>query len=53
MTNDEITKEAFYDDLDKLISKGPAADKLILLGDMNARVGNDHMAWPKKLGNMG
>lgn len=32
-------QEAFYADLDKILSKVPRADKLILLGDFNARVG--------------
>ena len=29
------------------------ADKLILLGDFNARVGKDHKAWPQTLGKFG
>ena len=31
-----------YNDLDDLISATPRTDKLVLLGDFNARVGTDH-----------
>ena len=50
MTNDNETKELFYHSLDSLLSETPAADKLILLGDFNARVGKEHDAWPQALG---
>ena len=53
MTNDNETKELFYRSLDSLLSENPAADKLILLGDLNARVGKDHEAWPQTLGKLG
>ena len=42
MTNPEEVKDKFYDDLDSVISAAPRTDKLILLGDFNARVGTDH-----------
>ena len=35
----EDVKEAFYADLDTILSEVPKEDKLILLGDFNARVG--------------
>ena len=35
-------KVKFYNDLDDFISATPRTDKLILLGDFNARVGTDH-----------
>ena len=39
MTNpDEIT-DRFYEELDSLISSVPSSEKLIVLGDFNARVG--------------
>lgn len=38
---DEV-KETFYADLDKTLSKIPKEDKIILLGDFNARVGRNH-----------
>ena len=45
MTNPDEVKDKFYDDLDSVISAAPRTDKLILLGDSNARVGTDHQTW--------
>ena len=45
MTNPDEVKDKFYDDLDSVISAAPRTDKLILLGDFNARVGTDHQTW--------
>ena len=42
MTNPDEVKDKFYDDLDNIISATLRTDKLILLGDFNARVGTDH-----------
>ena len=42
MTNPNGVKDKFYDDLDNIISATPQTNKLILLGDFNARVGTDH-----------
>ena len=53
MTNDNETKEIFYCSLESLLSEVPAADKLILLGDFNARVGKDQNAWRQTLGKFG
>jgi exonuclease III len=39
MTNEEIVKEKLYADLGNILRKTPKEDKLILLGDFNARVG--------------
>ena len=50
MTSSDSTKEHFYEDLSKVLKKIPNEDKIILLGDFNARVGNDIEAWPKVLG---
>ena len=44
MTNPDEVKDKFYDDLDNVISATPRTDKLILLGDFNARVGTDHQS---------
>ena len=41
VTNPDEVKDKFYDDLDSAISAAPRTDKLILLGDFNARVGTD------------
>ena len=38
MINPDEVKDKFYDDLDSVISATPRTDKLILLGDFNARV---------------
>ena len=41
MTNPGEAKDKFYEELDSLISSIPRADKLLILGDFNARVGSD------------
>ena len=38
---DEEIKERFYQDLDILLLSVPAEDKLIIMGDFNARVGQN------------
>ena len=45
MTSPDEVKDKFYDDLDSVISAAPRTDKLILLGNFNARVGTDHQTW--------
>jgi len=39
MTHTDETKEQFYEELDRLVQATPHSDKLLLLGDFNARVG--------------
>ncbi|MEM7464940.1 MAG: hypothetical protein AAF362_19900, partial [Pseudomonadota bacterium] len=46
-------KEQFYSDLRETISRVPADDRLILLGDFNARVGSDKEKWEGVLGSHG
>ena len=53
MSNPEEIKEKFYQDLETLITKTPKADKMIILGDFNARVGTDHLAWEGNIGRHG
>ena len=53
MTNPDEVKDKFYDDLDSVISAAPWTDKLILLGDFNARVGTDHQTWKGLIGSEG
>ena len=53
MTNPHEVKDKFYDDLDSVISAAPRTDKLILLGDFNARVGTDHQTWEGVIGSGG
>ena len=45
MTYPEEEREAFYQQLREVLAGVPAADKLIILGDFNARVGDDHNTW--------
>ena len=52
MTNPEEVKDRFYEELDSLIASSKS-EKLIILGDFNARVGADHQAWHKVLGKHG
>jgi hypothetical protein len=42
--------EAFHEELSTLVKDTPPTDKLILLGDFNARVGNDCKNWKGVLG---
>ncbi|VDL95772.1 unnamed protein product [Schistocephalus solidus] len=42
MTSSEAAKNKFYEDLHALLTTLPKADRLIALGDFNARVGTDH-----------
>ena len=49
MTNDDEVKADFYQSLHTTIS----ADKIILLGDFNARVGRDYSIWPGVIGKHG
>ena len=53
MTNTEEVKSKFYDDLHSLIVATPMTDKLIILGDFNARVGCDYTTWDGVLGKHG
>ena len=53
MTNPDDVIVKFYDDLDKLIKNVPKHDKLLLMGDFNARVGTDYITWDGVLGRNG
>jgi len=46
-------KDKFYSELRNLIQSTPADDKVIILGDFNARVGEDATAWKGVLGRHG
>ena len=46
-------KELFYQQLSSLLRTVPKEDKLLLLGDFNARVGKDSQAWPEVIGPHG
>lgn len=48
---DPFTKEKFYRELKSLHLKVDKADKLLIMGDLNARLGRDHVAGPGVLGH--
>ncbi|XP_045101450.1 uncharacterized protein LOC123498409 [Portunus trituberculatus] len=53
LTSTDEDKAAFYTQLDRTIQAVPANDKLVVLGDFNARVGKDHRLWEGILGRHG
>ena len=53
MTNPDEIKDKFYEDLNAVIASVPNADKLIILGDFNARVGRDCTTWEGVIGKHG
>ena len=53
MTNPDDIKDKFYEELDDIIAGTPKAEKLIVLGDFNARVGTDHQCWDGVIGRHG
>nr|VZI36555.1 unnamed protein product [Spirometra erinaceieuropaei] len=53
MTNPDAVRDKFYEDLHAVLATVPMADKLVVLGDFNARVGTDHTAWRGVLGPHG
>ncbi|KAK2163406.1 hypothetical protein NP493_1464g00018 [Ridgeia piscesae] len=46
MTNPDETKEAFYNQLASVLSGIPRTDKLLLIGDFNARIGRENDKCP-------
>nr|VZI46851.1 unnamed protein product [Spirometra erinaceieuropaei] len=53
MSSPDAVRDKFYEDLHALLATVSKADKLIVLGDFNARVGTDHTAWRGVLGPHG
>nr|VZI27122.1 unnamed protein product [Spirometra erinaceieuropaei] len=53
MTSPDAIRDKFYEDLHALLATVSKADKLIVLGDLNARVGTDHTAWRGVMGPHG
>ncbi|BHF73471.1 hypothetical protein SprV_0401655200 [Sparganum proliferum] len=53
MTSSDAAKDKFYEDLHALLATVSKADKLVVLGDFNARDGTDHTAWRGVLGPHG
>nr|XP_027219088.1 craniofacial development protein 2-like [Penaeus vannamei] len=50
---EDHVKGAFYQQLDTVISQIPAGDRLLLLGDFNARVGREDELWCNIIGKQG
>ena len=50
---DPEEKDKFYSDLCGLLQNTPADDEILILGDFNARVGQDSEAWKGVLGKHG
>ena len=48
--DDVANKNAFYEQLDDVVSNIPKHDMQIIIGDMNAEVGNDTSTWKPALG---
>ncbi|BHF57857.1 hypothetical protein SprV_0100080300 [Sparganum proliferum] len=53
LTSPMAARDKFYEDLHALLATVSKPDKLIVLGDFNARVGTDHTAWRGVLGPHG
>ena len=53
LNQSDSVKEQFYHQLSQILSKIPRSDKILLLGDFNARVGTDHEGWQGVLGKHG
>ena len=53
MTYTDEEKEGFYEELAAVVDAVPASDKLLILGDFNARVGKDYRTHRGVLGKFG
>ena len=53
MTNPDENKEVFYNQLASVLSGIPSTDKLLLIGDFNARIGRENDKWPLVMGKHG
>ena len=53
LTNLDEVKDKFYKDLNILVTRVPTRDKLVILGDFNARVGCDSDSWDGVIGKHG
>ena len=50
MANSEQNKETFYSQLQSTLRNIPSTDKLLLIGDFNARIGRENDKWPSDSG---
>ncbi|BHF81709.1 hypothetical protein SprV_0802484200 [Sparganum proliferum] len=53
MTSPDAAKDKFYENLHALLATVSKAEKLVVPGDFNARVGTEHTAWRGVLGPHG
>ncbi|KAK2177154.1 hypothetical protein NP493_616g02059 [Ridgeia piscesae] len=53
MTNPDENNDGFYNKLASVLSGIPRTDKLLLIGDFNARIERDNDKWSLVMGNMG
>ena len=53
LTSSEETIEIFYEDLSRILRSVPRDDKIILLGDFNARIGCNYNVWNGVMGRHG
>nr|VZH96710.1 unnamed protein product [Spirometra erinaceieuropaei] len=53
MTSSDAARDKFYEDLQAVLATVSKANKLIVLGDFNARIGTDHTVWRGVLGSPG
>ena len=53
ITNPDEIKDAFYNQLASVLSDIPRTDKLLLIGDFNARIGRDNDKWPLVMSKYG
>lgn len=51
MTNPDENKEAFYNQLSATLRQIPHRDKILLMGDFNARIGSENDKWPLVMGS--
>ena len=53
LPSDSESKDSFYQALDEALRRIPKNDKILLLGDLNARVGQDSGIWKGVFGRHG
>ena len=53
LTSPDNAKEQFYEQFDQVIKSTPPSNKLVILGDFNARVGRDYSNWEGVLSRPG
>ena len=49
----EESKNQFFEELTNVFNSIASCDHMVLMGDFNSRVGNDHSSWPDCMGHFG